>query len=219
MSDVNQAVKAGWSKQEIAAHVARAIPAGSYVNLGIGIPTLVADQPLESDVVLHSEQGLLGVGPAPRPGEENPDLINAAKAPVTMVKGGAFMSHADSFALIRGGHLDFAVMGAFEVAANGDLANWSMGADIAPGVGGAMDLAVGAKEVWVAMTYRTRDGSAKCVRRCSLPLTGHGVVTRVFTDVANFEVLAEEEKFLVTSMAPGWSLDELRAVSSANVVM
>jgi 3-oxoadipate CoA-transferase beta subunit len=208
----------GWTREEMAARVAADIPGGSYVNLGIGIPTLVADHGAElEDVIFHSENGLLGVGPAPAPGEEDPDLINAGKTLVTMLAGGAFMSHADSFALIRGGHLDLAIMGGFEVAANGDLANWSAREAFAPAVGGAMDLAVGAKAVWVVMTHRTREGGAKCVSACSLPLTAPGVVRRVYTDLAVLTVDADHAAFNVVELAPGWSLEDLQAVTDAPV--
>jgi 3-oxoadipate CoA-transferase beta subunit len=201
----------GWTRDEMAARVARDIPAGSYVNLGIGIPTLVADHASDlDDVIFHSENGLLGVGPAPAPGSEDPDLINAGKAYVTMLPGGAFMNHADSFALIRGGHLDLV-----EVAANGDLANWSAEGAFAPAVGGAMDLAVGAKAVWVAMTHRSREGAAKCVTVCSLPLTAPGVVDRVYTDLAVLAVDRVAGGFGLVEAAPGWSLEDLRSVTDA----
>ncbi len=207
-----------WTRMELAARVAADIPEGSYVNLGIGIPTLVADcVPAEREVVFHSENGLLGVGPAPAPGEADPDLINASKSPVTVVRGGCFMSHADSFALIRGGHLDLAVMGGFEVSAGGDLANWAAEGEMLPAVGGAMDLAAGARDVWVAMTHTTAAGAPKLVKECRLPLTGPGVVSRVYTDLAVLDVDRDEGCFVVVDLVPGLELDALRHVTDAPV--
>ena len=203
---------------ELAARLAADIPDGSYVNLGIGIPTLVADcVPAEREVVFHSENGLLGVGPAPAPGEADPDVINAGKDPVTVVRGGSFMSHADSFALIRGGHLDLAVMGGFEVSARGDLANWATAGEMAPAVGGAMDLAAGARDVWVAMTHTTASGSPKLVERCRLPLTGPGVVSRVYTDLAVIEVDRDQGCFVVLELAPGVDMPALERVTGGPV--
>jgi 3-oxoadipate CoA-transferase beta subunit len=205
-----------WTRMELAARVAADIPDGSYVNLGIGIPTLVADcVPAEREVVFHSENGLLGVGPAPPPGEADPDVINAGKDPVTVVRGGCFMSHADSFALIRGGHLDLAVMGGFEVSARGDLANWAGEGEMVPAVGGAMDLAAGARDVWVAMTHTTAAGSSKLVEQCRLPLTGRGVVSRVYTDLAVLDVDREEGCFAVVELAPGLDMRALQEVTAA----
>jgi 3-oxoadipate CoA-transferase, beta subunit len=182
------------SKDEIAAAIARDIaaehPDGAYVNLGIGQPTLVADHlPAGSGVVLHTENGMLNMGPAARGDEIDPDLINAGKIPVTELPGAAYLHHADSFALMRGGHLDVCVLGAFQVSAGGDLANWHTGAaDAIPAVGGAMDLAVGAKRVWVMMTLFDRSGAAKIVPECSYPLTGLACVDRVYTDLGTFQV-------------------------------
>src|SRR5687767_2970974 len=178
------------SKDELAARVAQDIPAGSYVNLGIGLPTTVADH-LEPDagVVLHTENGMLGMGPAAVGDEVDPDLTNAGKVPVTELPGASYFHHADSFAMMRGGHLDVCVLGAFQVSARGDLANWHTGAaDAIPPVGGAMDLAIGAKQVLVMMSLFAKDGSPKLVPECSYPLTGVGCVDRVYTDVAVFEV-------------------------------
>ena len=183
-----------WSRDEIARRVARDIPEGAVVHLGIGQPTRVANHLGAKEVLLHSENGLLGMGPAPPPGEEDFDVINAGKQPVTLLPGGSYFHHADSFALIRGGHLDICVLGAYQVAANGDLANWHTGADGAiPAVGGAMDLAAGAREVWVMMEHQTKDGSPKLVERCSYPLTALACVKRVYTDLA---VLAVEPEGL-----------------------
>ena len=178
------------SKSEMAALVARDIPRGSFVNLGIGQPTTVADH-LEpgSGVVLHTENGMLNMGPAARPGEEDPDLTNAGKEPVTELPGASYFHHADSFAMMRGGHLDVCVLGAFQVSVSGDLANWHTGAaDAIPAVGGAMDLAIGARSVFVMMSLFAKDGSPKLVPECSYPLTGVGCVDRVYTDHAVFEL-------------------------------
>jgi 3-oxoadipate CoA-transferase, beta subunit len=174
------------TKDELAARVAQDIHDGAYVNLGIGQPTLVANHiPPGREVILHSENGILGMGPAPAAGEEDYDLINAGKQPVTLRPGGAFFHHADSFAMMRGGHLDICVLGAFQVSATGDLANWSTGeAGAIPAVGGAMDLAIGAKQTWVMMDLLTKQGTSKVVERCSYPLTGIGCVKRVYTDLA-----------------------------------
>jgi 3-oxoadipate CoA-transferase beta subunit len=177
-------------RKQMAARVARDIPEGAYVNLGIGLPTLVADYlPAGREIILHSENGILGIGPKPPDVEVDEDLINAGKEPVTLLTGGCYFHHADSFAMIRGRHLDFAVLGAFQVSVLGDLANWHTGApDAIPAVGGAMDLAVGAKQVLVMMELLTRDGKSKIVERCSYPLTGARCVNRIYTDLAVIDV-------------------------------
>jgi len=177
------------SKDELAARVARDIPEGAIVNLGIGQPTRVANFiPAEREVILHSENGILGMGLAPAPGEEDYDLINAGKQPVTLKAGGAFFHHADSFAMMRGGHLDICVLGAFQVSTTGDLANWSTGEPGSiPAVGGAMDLAVGARQTWVMMDLLTKQGVSKIVSACSYPLTGLQCVSRIYTEVATLE--------------------------------
>ena len=177
------------SKDALARLVAQDIHDGAYVNLGIGMPTLVANHiPAGREVILQSENGILGMGPAPAQGHEDYDLINAGKQPVTLQPGGAFFHHADSFAMMRGGHLDICVLGAFQVSATGDLANWSTGeAGAIPAVGGAMDLAVGAKQTWVMMDLLTKTGDSKVVRQCSYPLTGIGCVKRIYSDLATLE--------------------------------
>ena len=186
------------TRDELAARVARDIPEGAYVNLGIGLPTLVANHlPTDRDIFLHSENGLLGMGPAPAPGEEDFDLINAGKQPVTLLAGGAYFHHADSFAMMRGGHLDICVLGAFQVSASGDLANWHTGApDAIPAVGGAMDLAIGAKQTYVMMEHLTKSGESKIVSSCSYPLTGIGCVARIYTDLAVIDVTPRGLKVL-----------------------
>lgn len=202
-------------RRQMAARVARDIPEGWYVNLGIGVPTLVADHiPAEREVVFHSENGLLGMGPAPLPGTADPWLINAGKQHVTLRRGGSFFHHADSFAMIRGGHLDLCVLGAFEVAANGDLANWAVpGGDTAPAVGGAMDLAVGAKRVWVVMEHVTKDGRPRLVERCTYPLTAAGVVGRVYTNMAVIDITPAG--FVLRELAPGFDLATVQAATGA----
>ena len=174
------------SKDQLAARVAQDIYEGATVNLGIGMPTLVANHiPASREVLLHSENGILGMGPAPPEGEEDYDLINAGKQPVSLLKGGAFFHHADSFAMMRGGHLDICVLGAFQVSSSGDLANWSTGEPGAiPAVGGAMDLAIGARQTWVMMDLLTKKGESKLVDKCSDPLTGIGCVKRIYTELA-----------------------------------
>jgi 3-oxoadipate CoA-transferase, beta subunit len=174
------------SKDELARRVARDIHDGAYVNLGIGMPTLVANHlPAGIEVILHSENGILGMGPAPSADQEDFDLINAGKQPVTLLSGGAYFHHADSFAMMRGGHLDICVLGAFQVSATGDLANWHTGEkDAIPAVGGAMDLAIGAKQTWVMMDLLTKKGESKVVAQCSYPLTGIACVKRIYSDVA-----------------------------------
>ncbi|MES2160202.1 MAG: CoA transferase subunit B [Pseudomonadota bacterium] len=204
-----------YTRDQMAARVAQDIPEGAYVNLGIGLPTKVADHlPAEREVFLHSENGLLGMGPAPAPGEEDEDLINAGKQPVTLLTGGAYFHHGDSFAMMRGGHLDVCVLGAFQVAANGDLANWHTGApDAIPAVGGAMDLAIGAKQVFVMMEHQTKTGESKIVSKCSYPLTGVACVNRIYTDLAVLDVTPAG--LMVREMAPGLSFEELQAATGA----
>jgi 3-oxoadipate CoA-transferase beta subunit len=207
------------TRREMAARVARDIPEGWYVNLGIGAPLQVADYvPAEREVIFQSENGIHGMGPAPEPDNINRWLINAGKQYVTLRSGGSYMHHADSFALIRGGHLDLCVLGAFQVAENGDLANWSTSAnDAAPAVGGAMDLAAGARQLWVLMEHTTKTGESRLVRRCSYPLTAVGVVKRVYTNLAVLDVV--DAGFVVRDMIPGLTLDALQDVTDAPLRM
>ena len=200
------------SKDELAARVAQDIPEGATVNLGIGQPTLVANHiPADREVLLHSENGILGMGPAPAKGQEDYDLINAGKQPVTLLPGGAYFHHADSFAMMRGGHLDICVLGAFQVSAMGDLANWHTGEpDALPAVGGAMDLAIGAKQTWVMMDLLTKQGQSKLVETCSYPLTGIGCVKRVYTDLAT--LACTPQGLVVIDRVEGLGLEELSAL-------
>jgi 3-oxoadipate CoA-transferase beta subunit len=197
------------SREEMARRVARDIPEGAYVNLGIGLPTKVADYlPEDREIFLHSENGLLAMGPSPPAGKEDPDLINAGKQPVTLLPGGSYFHHADSFAMMRGGHIDICILGAFQVALNGDLANWHTGEDDAiPAVGGAMDLAVGARQTFVMMDLLTKQGASKIVEHCSYPLTGLACVSRIYTDLAIFELIGGEAH--VTEMVEGLEFPEL----------
>ncbi|MGY1734258.1 3-oxoacid CoA-transferase subunit B [Geodermatophilus sp. SYSU D01045] len=203
--------------RDVARRIARDIPDGAYVNLGIGLPTLVADCiGDDKEVVYHSENGILGMGPAPAPGEEDPELINAGKQPVTLLPGGAFFHHTDAFLMMRGGHVDLTVLGAFQVSERGDLANWATDdASHPPAVGGAMDLAVGAKRVLVMTTHTTRSGEPKLVPRCTYPLTAAGVVDRVYTDLAVLDVTADG--FLVREMVAGLSRDDLQGATAARL--
>ncbi|MEX8495948.1 3-oxoacid CoA-transferase subunit B [Sphaerotilus sp.] len=204
-----------WNRDEMARRVARDIPDGAVVNLGIGLPTLVANHiPPERELMMHSENGVIGFGPAPTAGQEDYDLINAGKQPVTLLPGGCFFHHADSFAMMRGGHLDICVLGAFQVSATGDLANWHTGApDAIPAVGGAMDLAVGARKTFVMMEHTTKSGEAKIVPACTYPLTGVGCISRIYTDLAVLDVT--DRGLVVIDLAPGVDLDALQAVTGA----
>jgi 3-oxoadipate CoA-transferase beta subunit len=210
---MNQSTFERRTRDQMAARVARDIPEGAYVNLGIGLPTLVANHlPKEREIFLHSENGLLGMGPAPAAGEEDYDLINAGKQPVTLLAGGAYFHHADSFAMMRGGHLDICVLGAFQVSAGGDLANWHTGgADAIPAVGGAMDLAIGAKKTFVMMEHLTKQGESKIVAHCSYPLTGIACVSRIYTDLAVIDVTPQGLR--VVEIVAGLALDELQRLS------
>ena len=201
------------TRNEMAARVARDIPDGAVVNLGIGLPTLVANHlPKDREVLLHSENGVLGMGPAPADADIDWDLINAGKQPVTLLKGGSYFHHADSFAMMRGGHLDFCVLGAFQVSVGGDLANWHTGAaDAIPAVGGAMDLAIGAKKTYVMMDHQTKGGESKIVPLCTYPLTGVGCVSRIYTDLATIDVTPQGLR--VIDMVEGLDLAELQRLS------
>jgi len=206
------------SNAQIAWRAAQDIPDGAYVNLGIGFPEMVAKfKPEGREVVYHTENGILGFGEAPPAGEEDWDLINAGKKPVTLKPGAAFFHHADSFAMVRGGHLDVAILGAYEVAENGDLANWSTGPGSVPAVGGAMDLVHGARRVAVITDHVTKNGKPKLVTKCSLPLTGVGCVTRVYTSLAVVDIV--DACFVLREKLPGMSLDELQGLTGAVLVV
>ncbi|MEP6944236.1 MAG: 3-oxoacid CoA-transferase subunit B [Betaproteobacteria bacterium] len=206
------------TRDQLAARVARDIPEGAYVNLGIGLPTTVANHlPADREIFLQSENGLLGMGPAPAAGAEDPDLINAGKQPVTLLTGGAYFHHGDSFAMMRGGHLDICVLGAFQVSAKGDLANWHTGApDAIPAVGGAMDLAIGAKRVYVMMDHQTKSGESKIVDHCTYPLTGVGCVHRVYTDLTVLDITPQGVQ--VVEMVDGLSFDELQRLTGVALI-
>lgn len=197
------------TRDQIAARVAQDIPEGAYVNLGIGAPTKVANYlPTEREIFLQSENGLLGMGPAPAPGEEDEDLINAGKQPVTLLTGGAFFHHGDSFAMMRGGHIDICVLGAFQVSAKGDLANWHTGeADAIPAVGGAMDLAIGAKKVFVMMDLLTKTGESKLVAQCTYPLTGIACVDRIYCDYGVIDIT--QDGLVALELVDGLTVEEL----------
>jgi 3-oxoadipate CoA-transferase, beta subunit len=207
------------SRDEIAARVARDIPEGAYVNLGIGLPTLIGNHlPRDREVFLHSENGILGLGPVPAKGDEDEDLINAGKQPVTLLTGGAYFHHGDSFAMMRGGHLDICVLGAFQVSAEGDLANWHTGEpDAIPAVGGAMDLAIGAKRVFIMMEHVTKSGEPKIVARCRYPLTAMHCVDRIYTDLAVIDVT--DRGLTVIEMIEGLEFAELQRMTGAPLVM
>jgi 3-oxoadipate CoA-transferase, beta subunit len=208
-----------YTREQMAARVAGDIPEGAYVNLGIGLPTLVANfLPPDREIVLHTENGLLGMGPAPAKGSEDTDLVNAGKQPVTALPGASYFHHADSFAMMRGGHLDLCVLGAYQVSVAGDLANWHTGApDAIPAVGGAMDLALGAKRVHVMMEHLTRTGESKIVPRCTYPLTALACVDRIYTDLAVIDVTAGG--LAVLAMAPGLDLAELTRLTGVPLAL
>jgi len=208
---------ASFSRTDMAARLARDIPEGWYVNLGLGLPTLIPDYiPVDREVVFHSENGVLGMGPVPAKDQLDTWLINATKQNITLLRGASLFHHADSFGMIRGGHLDLCVLGAYEVAENGDIANWAtLQNDVVPAVGGAMDLSAGAKRLWVLMEHTTKDGQSRIVKRCAYPLTAAGVVKRVYTNLAVLEVT--ERGFAVIDMAPGLDFDTLQARTSAKL--
>ena len=204
-----------YTREQMAARVALDIPEGAYVNLGIGLPTLVANHlPQDREIVLHSENGVLGMGPAPAPDDEDPDLINASKRPVTLLPGGSYFHHADSFAMMRGDHLDFCVLGAYQVSMAGDLANWHTGEpDAIPAVGGAMDLASGAKNVFVMMEHLTKAGASKIVPRCTYPITGLACVNRIYTDLAVVDVT--RNGLVVVDIVEGLAFADLQRLTAA----
>ncbi len=208
----------GWSREEMAGRVAQDIPDGSYVNLGIGIPELVARfVPEGRELIYHTENGLLGMGPSPKPGEGDPELINAGKRQVTTKPGASYFHQSDSFAMIRGGHLDLCVLGALQVSQNGDLANWSLGGpDDIPAVGGAMDLVAGVKSIFVITQHCTKDGAPKLVESCTYPLTGLRVVNRVYTDLAVIAVTPEG--FQLVELAPGVDFDTVQERTGAQLL-
>lgn len=215
---MNTTERVGWSRIEMAQKAALDIPDGSYVNLGIGMPELIADHvPPGIEVIYHTENGLLGMGPVPEPGQEDVELINAGKKYVTAIKGACFFHHADSFTMIRGGHLDISILGALQVCEKGDLANWSTGKPGAiPAVGGAMDLVAGVKNVWVITDHNTKDGQFKLVNNCSFPLTGKGVVDRVYTNLAIIDIT--EEGLKVREMAPGITFEYLQEKTEPKLI-
>lgn len=205
------------TREQIAQRAAMDLPDGAYVNLGIGLPTLVGNLiPEGREIFLHSENGILHFGPRPDTAQTDPNLINASKQPVSLLPGSAIFDSAESFVMMRGGHLDLALLGAYEVADNGDLANWTRGhPGVPPAVGGAMELAYGAKQVWALMEHTTRDGAPRLLQRCCLPLTARGVVTRIYTDLAVLHV--EPRGFVVHEMVPGLTLDALRRLTDAEL--
>jgi len=206
-----------WSREDLAARAARELKDGFYVNLGIGIPTLVANYIAPGvKVVLQSENGMLGIGPFPYDGEEDPDLINAGKQTISELKTTSYFSSADSFAMIRGGHIDMAILGAMEVSESGDLANWMVPGKMVKGMGGAMDLVAGVKRVVVVMEHTSKDGEPKFKARCDLPLTGTNVVDMVITDLAVFSRATRSEPFKLMEVAPGIELDQIRAKTPAH---
>ena len=206
-----------YTRDQMAARVAQDIPDGAYVNLGIGLPTMVANHlPKDREIILHTENGLLGMGPAPEPGSEDLDLINAGKQPVTALPGASFFHHADSFGMMRGGHLDCCVLGAFQVSVEGDLANWHTGAkDAIPAVGGAMDLAIGAKSVYVMMEHLTKQGESKIVARCTYPVTGLRCVNRIYTDLAVIDITPNG--LVAIDIVPGMSFEELARLTNVPI--
>ena len=209
----------GLNRKQVAWRIAQEIPEGSYVNLGIGSPEMVANYiPDGREIFFHSENGILGMGPAPKPGQEDGNLINAGKKPVTLLPGGSYFNHTDSFAMIRGGHIDICVLGAYQVAENGDLANWAtLDTTKPPGVGGAMDLAVGAKKIYIMMDHLTKDGQPKLMTSCTYPHTGHGVVRTIFTNLAVIDVI--NKGFVVRELAKDMSLEDLRSKTDASLTL
>lgn len=208
----------GLTRNQVAWRIAQEIPEGSYVNLGIGSPEMVANYiPDDREIFFHSENGILGMGPAPKAGEEDGNLINAGKKPVTLLPGGSYFNHTDSFAMIRGGHIDICVLGAYQVAENGDLANWAtLDTTKPPGVGGAMDLAIGAKKIYIMMDHFTKDGQPKLMKSCTYPQTGFGVVKTIFTDLAVIDII--NETFVVRELAPSITAEQLKSSTDASLI-
>ena len=212
-------MKSGLSKEQIVRRAARELRDRTYVNLGIGMPTLIANHiPQGMQIVLQSENGLLGIGPFPYEGDEDPDLINAGKQTITMMDGAALFSSADSFAMIRGGHIDLTILGAMEVDQEGSIANWMVPGKLVKGMGGAMDLVAGAKRVIVTMQHSAKDGSSKVLRHCTLPLTGIGCVDRVISDLAVLDI-AQGRGFVLRERAPGWSAEEIQDRTEAKILI
>ncbi len=218
MSEASSAIH-GWSREQMAQRAAQDIPDGAYVNLGIGIPEMVARYiPAGREVIYHTENGLLGMGPEPATGEEDLELINAGKKMVTAIPGAAYFHHADSFVMIRGGHIDLCVLGALQVSQTGDLANWSTGApDAIPAVGGAMDLVAGVKQIYVITQHTTKEGEPKLVEECTYPLTGKGVVSRIYTDLAVVDI--KDGQFVAAELAPGVEFDAVVQRTAAPIRM
>lgn len=214
----NNKIGTGWSREQMAQRVALDIPDGAYVNLGIGIPEMVAQYvPVDRDAIYHTENGLLGMGPAPASGHEEPDLINAGKKPVIAIPGAAYFHHADSFAMIRGKHIDICVLGAMQVSEKGDLANWSTGSiDAIPAVGGAMDLVAGVKTIFVVTEHTTKEGEPKIIKDCTYPLTGKAVVDRIYTNLAVIDVT--DAGLVVRELAPAISFDYVQHRTGAKLI-
>ncbi|MCW8844407.1 MAG: 3-oxoacid CoA-transferase subunit B [Gammaproteobacteria bacterium] len=218
MNNAAERATVGWDREQMAQRAALDIPDGAYVNLGIGIPEKIARYvPDGREVIYHTENGLLGMGPTPKPGEEDPDLVNAGKKQITAIPGAAFFHHADSFGMIRGGHIDICVLGAMQVSETGDLANWSTGAaDAIPAVGGAMDLVAGVETIYVLTQHCTKEGEPKLVRSCSFPLTGQAVVKRIYTDLAVIDVTPQGLR--VIELAPGIDFEYVQQRTGCNLI-